>query len=186
MSGFLYLCNSNKEKMKKISKWILSVAGWRLGKIVPEESKCVLCVAPHTSNWDLIIGELFYTALGRRASFLIKKEWFFFPLNLLFRSIGGIPVDRGKKTSLTETMADEFKKRDHFNLAITPEGTRKKVHKWKRGFYYIAIKAGVPIQLAYIDYAKKEMGFFDTFFPTGDEEADIAYMMNLYKDVAGK
>ena len=171
--------------MKTISKWILSAMGWRLGKIEPEVKKCVLCVAPHTSNWDLIIGELFYTSLGRRAGFLIKKEWFFFPFNLLFKSIGGVPVDREKNTSITEAMAAEFEKRDYFNLAVTPEGTRKKVTKWKRGFYYIALKAGVPIQLVYIDYAKKEAGFFETFYPTGDEDGDISYITGLYKGLTG-
>jgi 1-acyl-sn-glycerol-3-phosphate acyltransferase len=172
--------------MKRISKWLLSVIGWRLGKIEPEVAKCVLCVAPHTSNWDLIIGEIFYTSLGRHAAFLIKKEWFFFPLNLLFNAIGGIPVDRKKNTSLTETMAEEFGRRDYFNLAVTPEGTRKKVTRWKRGFYYIALKAGVPIQLVYLDYGKKEAGIFETFYPTGNEDADIAYMMSLYEGVSGK
>lgn len=171
---------------EKISKWLLSVIGWKKGRIEPEVPKCVICVAPHTSNWDLIIGELFYTSLGRKAYFLIKKEWFFFPFNLLFRSIGGIPVDRGRKTSLTEAMAEEFKKRDHFHLAITPEGTRKKVNKWKRGFYYIAVKAGVPIVPVYIDYGKREAGYFETFYPTGDEEADIDYLMKLYKGIKGK
>ena len=173
--------------MKKgMCKWLLSVRGWKSGLIVPEVAKCVLCVAPHTSNWDLIIGKIFYASLGRRADFLIKKEWFIFPFNLLFKSIGGIPVDRERRMSLTETMAAEFEKRSYFNLAIAPEGTRKKVDTWKRGFYYIALKSGVPIQLAYINYTKKEIGFFETFFPTGNEEADIDYIMGLYKNMTGK
>jgi 1-acyl-sn-glycerol-3-phosphate acyltransferase len=171
---------------KKLSKWILSVIGWKIGKVEPNVPKCIVCVAPHTSNWDLIIGELVYTSLGRHAHFLIKKEWFFFPFNLLFKRIGGIPVDRGKKTSLTGTMAEEFEKHSYFHLAITPEGTRKKVNKWKRGFYHIARKAGVPIVPVYIDYPKKEAGFFDTFYPTGNEEADINYLMGLYEGIGSK
>jgi len=171
---------------KEISKWLLSVLGWKTGSVEPEVPKCVICVAPHTSNWDFVLGELFYTSLGRRAFFLIKKEWFFFPFNLFFKSVGGIPVDRDKKTSLTEAMAEEFKKHAHFHLAIAPEGTRKKVDKWKRGFYYIAVKAGVPIMPVYIDYQKREAGYFETFYPTGDEEADVEHLTKLYEGIRGK
>ncbi|MDD6210161.1 MAG: lysophospholipid acyltransferase family protein [Bacteroidales bacterium] len=168
---------------QKICKWILACMGWKTGRIEPDIPKCVICVAPHTSNWDFIIGKLFYTSLGRFAHFLIKKEWFFFPLNYLFESMGGVPVDRKKKGSLTDAMAEEFGKRERFQLAITPEGTRKKVEKWKKGFYHIALKAQVPIMLVYIDYAKKEAGYFKTFIPTGNEEADIAYIKSLYEHV---
>ena len=170
----------------KLSKWLLSMIGWKAGKIEPEAPKCVLCVAPHTSNWDLVLGKLFYASLGRKVSFLIKKEWFFFPLNLLFKHAGGIPVDRNKKASLTDIMAKEFAKRTRFHLAISPEGTRKKVEEWKRGFYYIALKAGVPIMPVYIDYKKKMAGFFETFYPTGDADADIGYLMGLYEPISGK
>ena len=168
---------------QKICKWILTRMGWKAGYIKSDIPKCVICVAPHTSNWDFIIGKLFYTSLGRFAYFLIKKEWFFFPLNYIFSRMGGIPVDRNKKGSLTDILAEEFTKREKFQLAITPEGTRKKVDKWKRGFYYIAVKANVPIMLVYIDYVKKEVGYFEAFIPTGDEEADIAYIKRKYEKV---
>ena len=83
---------------KAISKALLRLAGWKLGPVVEDVPKCVICVAPHTSNWDFIVGKLFYTSIGRNASFLIKKEWFFFPFNLLFDWLGGVPVDRSKRT----------------------------------------------------------------------------------------
>lgn len=82
---------------KAISKALLRLAGWKLGPVVEDVPKCVICVAPHTSNWDFIVGKLFYTSIGRNASFLIKKEWFFFPFNLLFDWLGGVPVDRSKQ-----------------------------------------------------------------------------------------
>ena len=85
---------------KAISKALLRLAGWKLGPVVEDVPKCVICVAPHTSNWDFIVGKLFYTSIGRNASFLIKKEWFFFPLGLIFKAVGGIPVNRGRKSSL--------------------------------------------------------------------------------------
>ena len=115
----------------------------------------------------------------------MKKEWFAFPLGIFFRAMGGVPIDRSRNTSMTELMAAEFARRKHFRLAITPEGTRKHVDEWKRGFYYIALKAGVPIQLGYIDYGRKEVGIMETFRPTGDAESDIRYIRSRYEGMAG-
>ena len=148
--------------------------------------KGVICVAPHTSNWDFILGKLYYTALGKEACFLIKKEWFFFPFNLIFGAMGGIPVNRKQNESVTDQMAALFKERDSFQLAITPEGTRKKTTEWKRGFYYIALKANVPILLAYIDYKTKEVGIGRVFYPTGNADADIEEIQRYYKHFTGK
>jgi 1-acyl-sn-glycerol-3-phosphate acyltransferase len=169
--------------MKSISKWLLRIAGWKLGPLGDNVPKCVICVAPHTSNWDFVIGKLFYASIGRIACFLIKKEWFVFPFNLIFGSMGGIPVDRNKKTSVTDQMAEEFARRETFHLAITPEGTRKKTPEWKRGFYFIAQKANVPIMLAYIDYQKKEVGIKKLFYPTGDVDADIDAIRSCYNGI---
>ncbi|MDR0536560.1 MAG: 1-acyl-sn-glycerol-3-phosphate acyltransferase [Tannerellaceae bacterium] len=171
---------------KFISKCLLQIAGWRKGPIGEYVPKCVICVAPHTSNWDLVIGKLLYSSIGRKAHFLIKKEWFFFPLNFLFKWMGGIPVDRKRKTSVTDQMADILTKRRTFHLAITPEGTRKIAEDWKRGFYYIALKANVPIMLAYIDYLKKEVGIKGLFYPTGNVEADIQAIKARYIGVTGR
>lgn len=172
--------------MQKISKWILGLAGWNAVVSVEEPIKSVICVAPHTSNWDFVIGKLSYSALGREASFLMKKSWFFFPLNFFFKGIGGVPVDRSKKNSVTQQMVDEFNSREKFHLAITPEGTRSLVENWKMGFYYIARDAGVPIQIAYMDYAKKEMGIKALFYPTGNEIADLEKIQSFYRGVQGK
>lgn len=168
---------------KAISKALLRLAGWKLGPVCEDVPKCVVCVAPHTSNWDFIVGKLFYNALGRNANFLIKKEWFFFPFNLLFRWLGGVPVDRHKRTSVTDQMVEEFARRDRFQLAVTPEGTRKRVKEWKKGFYYIAEKAHVPILVAYFDYKKKEAGIKTIFYPTGDAEKDIRKIREYYRGV---
>jgi 1-acyl-sn-glycerol-3-phosphate acyltransferase len=157
--------------------------GWKIGPLVEDVPKCVICAAPHTSNWDLIIGELFYTSIGRRARFLIKKEWFFFPFNILFKAIGGIPVDRSKRMSVTDQVAEMFETTDKLQVAITPEGTRKQVDEWKKGFYYIAIKANVPILMAYVDMKNKEIGFKGTFIPTGDADGDIAKIKSYYAEL---
>ena len=168
---------------KTISGALLRLAGWKIGQVCEDVPKCVICVAPHTSNWDFVVGKLCYTALGRNAGFLIKKEWFFFPFNLFFSWLGGVPVDRNKHTSVTDQMVEEFNKRRAFQLAITPEGTRKRTDTWKRGFYYIAQKAQVPIMIAYFDYAKKEAGFKKVFYPTGDAEKDIRTIREYYRGV---
>jgi len=97
--------------------------------------------------------------------------------------MGGIPINRSKSSSTTELLAAEFAQRDVFHLAITPEGTRKRAEEWKKGFYYIALKAEVPIQVAYIDYRKKEVGIKTTFYPTGDAEADIRAIRSMYDGV---
>ena len=172
--------------MRKISNFILKSLGWKFVITVSEPPTTVICIAPHPSSWDFFLGQLSYWALGRDASFLIKKSWFFFPLNYFFGAIGGVPIDRSKRTTVTDQMAEEFDKRDTFHLAITPEGTRSLVKKWKMGFYYIAVKANVPIQLAYFDYAKKEMGITKVFYPTGDEYADLKVIQDYYKDVTAR
>ena len=92
------------------------MAGWKLGPVDGVDlPKCIVCVAPHTSNWDFIVGKLFYTSIGCNAGFLIKKEWFFFPFNLLFNWLGGVPVDRGKRTSVTDQMVERFKTSERFH-----------------------------------------------------------------------
>ena len=172
--------------MQKFSRWVFKVLGWKAVVTVEEPPKSVICVAPHTSNWDFIIGKLYYWSLGRKSSFLMKKSWFFFPAGILLRSMGGIAVDRSKRTSVTEQMAEEFNKHESFHLAITPEGTRKLISKWKMGFYHIAVQAKVPIQLAYIDYEKKEMGISGILYPSDDEEADLVIIQAFYKTVNPK
>jgi 1-acyl-sn-glycerol-3-phosphate acyltransferase len=160
--------------------------GWHIGPAGEDLPKCVICVAPHTSNFDFIIGKLFYAAVGRQACFLMKKEWFFPPLSFIFRAMGGIPINRKKNTSMTKQLAAEFALRDSFHLGVTPEGTRKKVNEWKKGFYYIALKAQVPIQIAYIDYAKKAVGIATTFHTTGNADEDIRFIRSYYQGMAGR
>lgn len=173
------------EIKKILCKFILRAAGWKMGHDGGAVQKSVICVAPHTSNWDFIVGKLFYNAVGRKSKFLMKKEWFFFPLNFIFGSMGGIPINREKSSSTTEHLAKEFSRHDIFHLAITPEGTRKKTSVWKKGFYYIALKAKVPIQVAYIDYAGKEVGIKANFYPTGNAEKDIMAIRAMYAGIKG-
>lgn len=166
--------------------WILRACGWTVSATVPDYKKYVICVAPHTSNWDFIMGELAYLSLGRRAGFLMKKDWFFFPLGCFFKAIGGIPVERSRHTDMVEQVALRFDEADSLAIAITPEATRKPNKEWKRGFYYIARRAGVPIVLAYIDYGKKRIGIDREFTPTDDVEADMNEIKRYYMQFEGK
>lgn len=170
----------------KLSSWILKILGWKPIYNVVEPDKSVICVAPHTSNWDFIMGKLYYNALNKKASFLIKKEWFFFPMGSLMKRMGGVPIDRSRKNSVTKQLVDVFESKKYFHVAITPEGTRKPNAKWKLGFYYIALGAVVPIQLAYIDYKKKEMGITEIYYPTGNEAEDLTYIYNYYRGINAK
>lgn len=172
--------------MRKFFAFLLRLFGWSIKVSVEIPTKCVLCVAPHTSNWDFLIGISFYKSIGGNPHFLMKKDWFFFPMGNILRSIGGIPVDRSKKTSLSDQMAEMFHTEENFQLAVAPEGSRKKTSHWKTGFYYIALKANVPITLAYIDYQKKEVGVNKIFRPTGDVDSDMAEIKDYYKNVKGK
>lgn len=117
---------------------------------------------------------------------MMKKEWFFFPLGLIFKAVGGIPVDRSKKTSLVDQMAQQFAERKQFHLAITPEGTRKANPNWKKGFYYIALKAQVPIVLIGIDYPSKTISATKAIMPSGNIDADMKEIKLYYKDFKGR
>lgn len=156
--------------------------GWKVNVTVPRRDKCVICVAPHTSNWDFIYGLAAYRSLGRKANFLIKSFWFFWPMKYLMASLGGIPVRRRRRggESLTAQIINDFKQRDYMNLAVTPEGTRSRTSEWHTGFLRIAHGAGVPVQLGVIDYQLKEVTITREFTATGDTEADMAAIKKFY------
>ncbi|MBP3228955.1 MAG: 1-acyl-sn-glycerol-3-phosphate acyltransferase [Bacteroidaceae bacterium] len=166
-------------------KLLFGLLGWEEQVSVPRRAKCVIAVAPHTSNWDFIVGELYYAALGRHAGFLMKKDWFVGPLGALFRALGGIPVDRSRHGSMTDAIAQAAREADRFELAVTPEGTRKPVDRWKRGFYFIAQKAGLPIQLFAIDYRHKRIVCTREVVPSGDFERDWREIMDYYAQFEG-
>lgn len=160
--------------------------GWKAKVAVPDFDKCIICAAPHTTNWDLIMGKLFITSIGRRSGFLMKKEWFFFPLGCLFRRMGGIPVHRDKKTSMVEQIVKQIEQSHTFHLAVTPEGTRSANPNWKKGFYYMALGARIPIVLIGIDYDKKCITAEKYILPSGDIDKDMREIKTYFKDFKGK
>ncbi len=169
-----------------LAKIFLLITRWKLEGRVPELSKCVIIGAPHTSNWDFFFGMLFKLYYGLNIQFLMKKELFRFPFRWVFNWIGGIPVDRRKHGNLVDHLGEKMKNSEDFYLAIAPEGSRKEVMVWKRGFYHIAKKAGVPIVLGYMDYRRKVVGIGPVFYPGDDIEKDMREIAVFYSTIQAK
>ena len=168
-------------------RWLLyKKLGWTKCVTVAHPDKFIICLAPHTSNWDFIIGQLYAQAEGFKINFLMKREWFFWPLGVIFKSLGGIPVWRSKHTSMTDNLAETAKTKDSFKLCITPEGTRSPNTERKKGFYFIALKAEIPILLYGVDYEKKKIVCTDSFTPSGNIDEDMPKIKSYFKDFKGK
>jgi len=181
--------------MKLISKAFLKITGWKLHKDPPPKEifeKCVMICAPHTSNWDYPITLAIMSVLGIKARYAIKKEAMGFPLGPIFKLFGGISINRAPKkegeerTSTVQAIADLYPQHDKLCLMIAAEGTRSVRTQWKTGFYYIALQAKVPICLGYLDYKTKTGGFGKVLYPSGDIHADMAEIMDFFKDKTAK
>ena len=160
--------------------------GWELkGAIDRSMKKCVIIVVPHTSSYDFIMGLLIRSMIGLRINYLGKKELFTWPLGYYFRWTGGAPLDRTPGQNKVESIAQLFNKHKTFRLALSPEGTRKKVTKWKTGFYYIATTAKVPIIPVALDFAKKQVRIGGVFQPTGVIENDIPVLEQHFIGAVG-
>jgi len=169
-----------------VSILFLKIAGWRRIGRVPDLPKYVMIGAHHTTNWDAPIAIAMVFAFRIKAYWLGKHTAFRWPFGGLLKWLGGIPIDRTKSADVVAQMAEEMKKRAELVLLLAPEGTRKKVTRWKSGFYHIARGAGVPVLLAFLDYARKEGGLGPVFHPTGDFDADMREILRFYSTVTGK
>lgn len=172
--------------MQRLGAFILRLMGWRLAANLPPTRKFIAIGAFHTSNWDFVLALPAMMALGLRPRWIGKKELFRGPLGPIMRFLGGIPVDRSVRTGFVAQMVHQFQTRDAFVVLIAPEGTRKKTDHWKSGFYHIALQAGVPIALGFIDHATRTVGVGDYFTPTGDVEADWERIRAFYADKQGR
>ena len=169
--------------LKSICHFILyRVLGWKKDVTEEHPNKYIICLAPHTSNWDFILGQLYMRAEGYKINFLMKKERFVGPLGMFFRSIGGIPVWRSKHVSMTDHLAEMARLSKTFTICITPEGTRSLNPEWKKGAYFIALKANIPLLLYGVDYEKKLIQCTKTFIPTGDVDKDMHVIKQYFKD----
>ena len=169
-----------------LSKFYLKLSGWRRVGRMPEVPRCVMIAAPHTSNWDAPIALAMVFAFRLKAHWLVKHTAFRWPFRGLLKWLGAIPIDRTRSTDVVTQMVEELKKPAELILLLAPEGTRKKVTHWKTGFYHIASKAGVPLVLAFLDYARKEGGIGPVIQPTGNFESQMAEILKFYSTVTGK
>jgi 1-acyl-sn-glycerol-3-phosphate acyltransferase len=166
--------------------WGMKMLGWTAVMVPPASSKYVLIGYPHTSNWDFLYALLWGMASGTRFRWIGKQELFPPVLGSIMRWLGGIPVNRGKaKGDFVTKVAQIFSQHDSLWVVVAPEGTRSRAEYWRSGFYYMALEAGVPLALAYLDYRKKEVGVGGYYTLTGNLEADFEQIKAFYTDKTG-
>lgn len=181
------------EEMPRVGNWftkgigllIVKMLGWRLEGQFPPEKKVMVALAPHTSNWDFVVAMPFIMALRLKASWLMKKEAFFFPFKSLFMALGGIPTDRSAAGGMAKQVASQFRQNEKMWVAITPEGTRKKTARWKNGFLRIAYAADVPVLLVAWDFPNKRIFVDSLYRPTGDLEIDMREIQKRFHKYQG-
>jgi len=174
--------------MQKLAHFIyFKVMGWKMvGKFPGHLNKFVIAVVPHTSYADFFLGLLIRRIWGEQINFVGKKSLFAFPFGWIFRKLGGEPIDRTKNNDMVSATVKVFEKRDKFRLTIAPEGTRKRVDKWKTGFYYIAKGAKVPIVLIAFDFGHKQVKISEPLYTTDDKDADFEVYKKFFEGVKGK
>lgn len=182
--------NMPQVKPNRFTRWlgrsVLRLGGWRVTGTLPDIPKLVLIAAPHSSNWDGIWGFATKLALGFEVKVLGKEQLFWWPLGPLLRRLGVIPIDRTSPQGTVQQAVELIRDSEKMWFALTPEGTRRKVDRWKGGFLKIAQEARVPVLMAYFHYPEKIVGIGDVFYPTGDMEADMAYVRAWYRPWSGK
>lgn len=169
-----------------LGRMVLQALGFRIEGTLPDLAKFVVIAAPHTSNWDFVIGMAARWVLSVDARWLGKDKLFWWPFGYFLQWLGGTPVDRSSSNGVVDQVVGWYRDREQLIVGLSPEGTRKKVDRWRTGFYHIARGAGVPILLAYFDYGKKTVGFGPLMNPTGNVEADMKEMIAFYRTKPGK
>lgn len=172
--------------LKKLATALLALFGWKAFEAPGRPPKAVMIAYPHTSNWDAFYALLVKFALGLDAHWAGKDNMFRPPFGGLLRKMGGVPVNRRERTGFVEQMAVEFASRERFTLIIAPEGTRGLTGGWKSGFYRMAVAAQVPVALGFMDYERREGGILAYVTLTGDRDADLATIAQLYAGHLGK
>ena len=182
--------NMPQVKPNRFTRWlgrtVLRLGGWRVVGPIPDLPKAVLIVAPHSSNWDGFWGMAVKIALGLDVRVLGKAQLFWWPLGPWLRKLGAIPVDRSSPQGTIEQAIAIIRDFDRIWFTLTPEGTRKRVDKWKTGFWKIARNADVPIVMAYFNYPDKTVGITHVFHTTDNLQQDMAYIREWYRPWQGK
>lgn len=168
-----------------VSRRVLRLRGWRTIVRLPQRGRAVVVIAPHTSYWDFPI--LFMVAMAHRLTvhWMATDALFRPPYHWFFRWLGGMPVNRSRRTGLTAAATAAFANGDPLLLAIAPEGTRYVADRWRTGFYHMALGARVPILLAFVDASTRTAGAFELCVPTGDLTADGERIRRFYAGKVG-
>ena len=161
---------------RALARLAMRITGWRIDGEFPNVPQFVVIVAPHTSNWDFMVGVMAMFAIGFRGTFLGKHTLFRWPTDSVMRWLGGVPVDRTSPHNVVQQTIDYFHARPQLLLALSPEGTRKKLAAWRTGFWYVAKGAGVPIVPAAFDYPARRITISAPIAPGDDMDADIAQL----------
>lgn len=171
---------------RALGRWTLGLLGWRVEGTIPDVPKLVIIAAPHTSNWDFVVGIAAKLALGLRILWFGKDSLFRGPLAPVMRSLGGMPVDRAASHDVVNQIVGEFARRDRMLLGLAPEGTRKRVERWRTGFYHIAHGAQVPILPVALNWAERALQIGPPFVTSGDLEADLMVLQSRFSGAVGR
>jgi len=171
--------------MKLFGRCVLWLGGWTLVGEKPSHPKYIMIVAPHTSNWDALMLCSALAVLDMKVYWTIKKEWMFWPLGPLIRALGGLPIDRSGPRNFVDQIVEAFQNSKYLGVVIIPEGTRSYRPYWKSGFYYTALRADVPLVLAFGDYASRVCGIGPSMYLTGDVDEDLQKIRDYLKDKRG-
>lgn len=171
---------------RALGRAVLRAAGWRIEGQIPDLPRCVVILAPHTSNLDLPLGLAAMFAVGVRVNWLGKHTIFRGPFGWFLRGLGGIPLDRGHAAGVVAQAAGAMRAAPRMFLGLAPEGTRARVPAWKTGFHRIACAARVPIVPAALDYSRRVVWIWPPFTPTGDAASDVAAIQRRYQASMGR
>lgn len=167
-------------------RWLLRALGWRFVGGFADRPQAVIVAAPHTSNWDGVVGLAAAAACGIGVRIFAKRQLFVGPLGWLLRAFGGVPVDRSAPRALVAEAVGRLREGRPLVVAITPEGTRGRVERWKTGFHRIAVEAGVPIAVVALDWGRREVGVVGTVEPSGCLDRDLGEIGSLLDGVRGR
>ena len=176
----------NRRVLQRIARSGLRLMNWRVVGEFPDLRKFVIIVAPHTSNWDFVVGLFCDLALDLDAMWLAKHTIFVGPFGSWLKSLGGIPVVRSASHNVVSQVAAEFARRDQMILAIAPEGTRSKVEAWKSGYWHIARAAGVPIVPVGLDFVRRAAVIGPLRITTDSLEEDEGVLKGFFADITPK
>lgn len=174
----------------RLSQWfatkVLRLSGWRIKGSFPNQNKFIFAVAPHTSNWDFILGVLVKLHLQIKLNFLGKNSIFFWPFSIWLKYIGGIAIDRSSAHGVVGQMVNEFNQADQLILALAPEGTRSMVKQWKSGFLHIAHQAKIPVVPVQFDYLNKQVVFYPARYIGDNIEQELTDFKSMFNKQCAK